>query len=100
MTIKSKDELIEPEPIENLSDIDCEFPCTECLVTAICSLYCFKVFNYMNFIADTMQELTANQICIYRTTTPQVIIRKIEEFYKTNKRLVSPQRTTVSRDWK
>jgi len=77
------------------------FPCNnKCLVVPSCNLYCYKVFNYMNFIADEIYHMTSKQIETYRHTTPGAIKRKIQEFYTYNKRLAYPETATVSRDWK
>lgn len=77
------------------------FPCSDkCIVSAACKLYCYKVFNYMNFIADEIYLMTADQIETYRKTTPLSIRRKVQEFYTYNKRLAHPDTATVSRDWK
>lgn len=77
------------------------FPCSDkCLVTACCNIYCVLVFNYMNMIADSIYEMTADEVHVYRTTTPKGIKRKIQEFYTYDKRLAFPETCTVSRDWK
>jgi len=77
------------------------FPCEKkCLVTSACSLYCYLVFDYMNFIADSIYEMDADQIEAYRKSTPACIKRKIQDFYTNGKRLAYPETCTVSRDWK
>ena len=77
------------------------FPCNKkCLVVACCDLYCVSVFDYMNFIADEINHMTADQVHTYRTTTPGAIKRKIQEFYTYGKRLAYPETATVSRNWK
>ena len=54
----------------------------------------------MNFIANEIYTMTADQIKTYRNTTPPVVKRKIQEFYTYNKRLAHPETATVSRDWR
>lgn len=80
------------------------FPCSEkCLVAPSCKLYCYKVFNYMNFIADKINIMTADQLQTYRGSTPFIIKRKIQEFYTYDKRLAYPETAIVSREdgrWK
>ncbi len=77
------------------------FPCSEkCLVAPSCKLYCYRVFQYMNFIANEIYTMTADQIKTYRDTTPPVVKRKIQEFYTYDKRLAHPETATVSRDWR
>lgn len=77
------------------------FPCdNKCIVAAACKIYCYKVFNYMNFIADEIITMNADQIAVYRASTPFFIKRKIQEFYTYDKRLAYPETATLRRDWK
>jgi len=77
------------------------FPCSDkCLVISCCDIYCTLVFEYMNMIADSIYEMSADEVYVYRSTTPKVIKRKIQELYTHDKRLAFPETCRVSRDWK
>jgi len=76
------------------------FPCREkCIVAAACKTYCYRVFSYMNFIADEIYTMTADELKIYRESTPPILKRKIQQFYQEDKRLAYPETAIVSRDW-
>jgi len=98
MSIKSDKKVEAPDT----PDSGFIFPCSgkRCLVSASCDLYCYHVFNYMNFIADNIYTMTADQIKLYRESTPLALKRKIQDFYMSGRRLANPESATVSRDWK
>jgi len=74
------------EQISNL-----KFPCGLCLVNAACRTHCLEVFRYMNYIADHIGYMTADEICVYRHMVPNNVRKKIEEMYRTSSRLAHPQ---------
>jgi len=74
---------------EQLSKL--KFPCTLCLVNAACRIHCLEVFRYMNYIADHIGRMTADEICVYRHMVPNNVRKKIEEMYRTSSRLAHPQ---------
>ena len=82
---------------ENLNFI---FPCQrDCLVSPACTLFCYQVFEYMNFIADHFVIMSDNEKNAYRKTTPNVLQRKITNFLQYNRRIAYPETAKVSRDW-
>ena len=79
---------------ENLSEEQLEklkFPCIICLVNAACREHCLEVFRYMNYIADHIKYMTADEICVYRHMVPNNVRKKIEEMYRTSSRLAHPK---------
>ena len=76
------------------------FPCNDkCLVAPCCNLYCHKVFNYMNFIADRLSFMKDDEQTTYEETTPMVIKTKIQEYHSYGRRLAYPEKCTVTRNW-
>lgn len=67
------------------------FPCHTCLVNAVCREHCIEVFRYMNYIADHIGTMTADEICVYRHMVPNNVRKKIESMYRTSSRLAHPQ---------
>ena len=67
-----------------------EFPCYECLVSTSCNKYCYVIFKYMNYIADHLPKMTADEIFIYRNIVPIEVIKYIEKMLKTKSRLAHP----------
>lgn len=83
---------------ENNSNNKFVFPCgKQCIVYSCCNIWCSKVFDYCNFIADCMYTMSADQIHIYRETTPNMIRRKIQNLYTYNKRIVCPEKYSMKR---
>lgn len=68
-----------------------EYPCNNCFVKPICQLYCSKVFDYINFVADNFGEQMAdNNLNIFNKSVPNNIKRKIEQFHKFGARFSHP----------
>lgn len=77
--------------IEEVIDNKYVFPCSKgCIVYACCKSWCSDVFNFCNLIADSMYTMTADEINIYRKTTPLEIRLKIQTMYTYNKRITCP----------
>lgn len=74
------------EQLQNLS-----FPCHTCIVNAACREHCIEVLRYMNYIADHMSTMTANEIHVYRHVVPNNVRKMIEELIKQSSRLAHPQ---------
>jgi len=77
-----------------------EFPCVkQCIVSPCCKIYCYRVFDYANMIADQIYTMTEDALKIHRKSTPRLVRRKIMELYINNKRLTFPESSTISRKW-
>lgn len=75
-----------------LTDIEkIDFPCFICLVNSTCNAHCIKVFRFMNYIADHMRTMTADEICVYRRIVPNNVRKKIELMIQTCSRLAHPE---------
>lgn len=55
-------------------------------MVACCSIYCIEHFKFINWIADEMPLMTADQLKEYRESTPIHIKHKINEFYNDDTR--------------
>jgi hypothetical protein len=62
------------------------YPCKICLVVACCGIYCIEHFKFINWIADKIPSMTADQMKEYRESTPIHVARKISEFYNDDTR--------------
>jgi hypothetical protein len=76
-----------------------EFPCKKCIVSSCCNIYCYKIFDYANMIADNIYKMTDEQLDIYRKTTPRLVKRKIMDLYMHSKKLAFPENATIPRSW-
>ena len=81
--------IMERMPEDDLEKLD--FPCNLCLVNASCTIHCVRVFRYMNYIADHMGIMTADEIHVYRHVVPNNVRQKIKGMLGSNSRLAHPQ---------
>ena len=81
-------EIINSLSEEQLKNFRC--PCNECLVVAACNEYCIEIFKYMNYIANHLPTMTANEVRVFRYTVPYEIQSYIEKMLKNNTRLAHP----------
>lgn len=65
-------------------------PCNQCLVAAACQEHCIIIFRYMNYIADHLPEMTADEVFVYRHSVPVDISKYIEKMLRDNARLAHP----------
>jgi len=74
------------------------FPCGKhCPVFACCDIWCVKVFEYCNFIAENIYIMEHYDRELYRKTTPRLIQRKIQKMYMYKKAITFPPNYKLKR---
>ncbi len=68
-----------------------QYPCKECLVTPICTIICYKLFDFMNNVADIIQIYNRTGKHIHIPDMPPQIRFKIGELVAENKRFAYPE---------
>lgn len=71
-----------------------EYPCNECLVKPICKIFCYRVFEFMNTMADNLILGLDKKLM---PKMPDSILFKIDELLNENKRFACPESIEAKR---
>lgn len=62
------------------------YPCNNCIVKACCQKKCVLHFQFVNYTADHMGKMTADELYEFRINTPIEVRRVVEQFWKNKTR--------------